>query len=306
VFGYCISGLSVLSDMPLPGLIPAMLQGAPQVEILAAPLPDAFDAPEAVGPNWQLSGDRLLIEAPGVVRMLLTGGRTLNYAMAPGAAAEDAAIFLSATGFGILLQQRGRIVLHASAVRVGTDAVLFCGASGAGKSTLAAALGNQGYPLVADDFCSVTLRDDRPWVEADARQHKLWRQAIDRLSLDARGKAAVRPNIAKYHVEPPAVSGGPLPVAAVYGLQELRPPRGAGIDRPNRAEAMLLVRGNAYRPRLVAPMGQRRLYFDAAASIVRHAGVFTLTRRLDFAVMDEVIGWLEGQWGELRLLQRAV
>ena len=305
MYGYCVSGLSVASDLPLAGLIATAARRTSDIVIAAAALPDALDAPEATGPTWQLAGDRFLIEVPGVVRMLLTGGRRLDYSIAPGANAEDVAIFLSGTGFGILLHQRQRVVLHASAVRVGTGAVLFCGPSGAGKSTLAAALGDAGYPLVTDDFCGITLRDERPWVEPDARQHKLWRNAIEGLSLGERRDAAVRSSLEKYYVEPRAASLVPLPLTAVYVLREARPPLTPGIDRPNIADAALLVRQNAYRPALVVRMRQRQLYFEAAASIVRSSGVFTLARRLDFAAMDEVIGWLEAHWAGIGLLERA-
>jgi serine kinase of HPr protein (carbohydrate metabolism regulator) len=66
--------------------------------------------------------------------------------------------------FGILFHQRQQIVLHASAVRVAGKAVLFYGSSGTGKSTLAAALAQRGYPLIADDVCTVTAETRaRPW-----------------------------------------------------------------------------------------------------------------------------------------------
>ncbi len=100
------------------------------------------------------------------------------------ATAADIPIFILGTVFGILLHQREQIVLHASAVRVNGKAVLFCGASGAGKSTLAAALAQRGYPLVTDDFCTLTADGQgAPLVHPDGRQLKLWAQAIDRLDL---------------------------------------------------------------------------------------------------------------------------
>jgi hypothetical protein len=51
----------------------------------------------------------------------------------------------------LVLQARGRELLHASAVLTPRGAVAFAGSSGAGKSTMAFALSQRGYPPLADD-----------------------------------------------------------------------------------------------------------------------------------------------------------
>ena len=124
-------------------------------------------------------------------------------------------LFLIGTVFGILLHQRGEIVLHASAVRVNDKAVLFCGPSGAGKSTLAAALAQRGFPLVTDDLCAITLTAGAaPMVQPDGRHLKLWAQAIEKLDLAERRGAAVRNKLEKFFVEPAAALAEPLPLGA--------------------------------------------------------------------------------------------
>ena len=296
------------SELALPGLI-ALDSSGPQdvdVTIRAGDVPMALEKAEASGVNWQIAPDRFLFEVPGVVRILLTGGREILFALADGSSIDEAAIFISSTGFGILLHQRGRIVLHASAVRVRDSAVLFCGPSGAGKSTLAAALVDAGYDLVTDDFCGISMQaDGTPWVEPDGRQLKLWQNSIDKLSLTERRAAPVRPAIQKYYVEPRAATAAALPLSAIYVLREARPPHMPGIDRPNIVDGGLMVRYNAYRPAMVRRMAQADLYFQAAATISRRAGVFTLTREMNFTQMPVVMGWLEAHWRELGLLERA-
>jgi GTPase SAR1 family protein len=208
--------------------------------------------------------------------------------------------------FGILLHQREQIVLHASAVRVNGRAVLFCGPSGAGKSTLAAALAQRGYPLVNDDFCTVTANGaDGPLVHPDGRQLKLWAQAIDRLDLAQSRGERVRKSLEKFYVEPSEVFTEPLALGAVYALREARPPHASGIERPNVVDAALILRRNAYRPLLVRRMDQKANYFHAATTIANVAGIFNLTRALDFAKMPEVITTLERHWLEQRLTEKA-
>jgi hypothetical protein len=308
LFSYLVSGLSVASELALPGLI-ALESGDPQsadVTIRAGEVPATLEDAELSGVNWQIAPDRFLFEVPGVVRILLTGGSEIMFALEQGSSIEEAAIFISSTGFGILLHQRGRIVLHASAVRVRDSAVLFCGPSGAGKSTLAAALVDAGYDLVTDDFCGIsTHADGTPWVEPDGRQLKLWQNSIDKLSLAGRRAAPVRPAIEKYYVEPRAATAAALPLSAIYVLREARPPHAAGIERPNIVDGGLMVRNNAYRPVMVRRMAQADLYFQAAATISQRAGVFTLTREMNFTQMPVVLDWLEAHWRELGLLEQA-
>ncbi len=66
-----------------------------------------------------------------------------------------------------------------------------------------------------------------------------------------------------------------------------------------------MVRNNAYRPVMVRRMAQADLYFQAAATISQRAGVFTLTREMNFTQMPVVLDWLEAHWRELGLLERA-
>ncbi|WP_230772539.1 hypothetical protein [Sphingomonas sp. Leaf4] len=298
-FHYLVAGLPVRADLRLPGLIDAAVSGDPAITIrrarLAPHLPDAIDS----GPTWQMADGRFLLEIPGVVRMLLCDGRELCYDPLDGTCDSDLDVFVGGTGFGILLQQRGWIVLHASAVRVGDAAVLFCGASGAGKSTLAAALGARGFDLVADDFCGIMIgADGVARVHPDGRQFKLWDDAIEGLALADRRGAAVRSRLRKFHVDPIATSGAALPIMAVYILAEDRPPAVPGIVRANLVDAALLLRAQAYRPALVRRMRQQPLYLAAAAAVSRGGGVFTLTRARRFEAMDAVLGDLAAHWRE--------
>jgi hypothetical protein len=56
---------------------------------------------------------------------------------------------------------------------------------------------------------------------------------------------------------------------------------------------------------LIARLGQKEHYFRAAAALVNAAGIFYLTRVLDFGKMPEVIGSLEAHWRDLGLGEKA-
>jgi len=301
VYSYCVAGLSVSSEIALPGLIAAEPgDRGPEVTIRREKIVSTLDDASVSGPTWQLAGDRFLLCIPDIARFLLTAGREIAFETENGIPADDVAAFLVGTAFGILLHQRKHIALHASAVRVNDKAVLFCGPSGAGKSTLAAALGQRGYPLVADDLCGIAATGE-PLVQPDGRRLKLWAQAIEELDLTASRGKSVRRRLEKYYVEPNAAFSEALPLGAVYVLREARPPYSPGIERPNVVDAALLLRRNAYRPLLVSRMGQSADYFTAAAAIANAACIFLLTRQFEFAAMPGVVDWLERHWAEIGL-----
>jgi hypothetical protein len=252
-----------------------------------------------------MADDRFLLRIPGIARFLLTAGRDIAFEPEDGVSPGEIAIFVIGTVFGILLHQRRRIVLHASAVCVNGRAVLFCGQSGAGKSTIAAALGQRGYDLLSDDVCAISLDGGAPMVHPDGRQLKLWAQAIERLDLVAQRGERVRTRLEKFYVAPGTVSEASMPVGLVYVLRETRPPYETGIEAPNVVDAALLLRRNAYRPLLVNRMDQKADYFFAATAIANAAGIFFLSRKLDFAQMPEVLSRLEAHWQQTGLTETA-
>lgn len=303
---YRICGLSVASDIYLPGLIAGVPDCPPQVTIRRGEVPEALHEPTQVGPTWQIAGKQFLLDVPNVARFLLNNGNQIVFAPETEASSEDVPIFILGTVFGILLHQREQIVLHASAVEVNGKAIAFCGSSGAGKSTLAAALVQRGYRLITDDVCAITWSiDAEPIVHSDGRQLKLWAQAIEKLELSNIQREPVRGCLEKFYVEPKQVMTEPLPLAAVYVLRDSRPSDSPGIEKPNVVDATLHLRWQAYRPLLVARLGQKQHYFCAAAKIASKLGVFRLIRPLDFAAMTDVVSWLEAHWHDVGLTEQA-
>jgi hypothetical protein len=307
VHSYRICGLSVASDIVLPGLIAGRTDSFPEVTIRRGAVPENLPNATMAGPTWQIAGKQFLLSVPNVARFLLSHGEQIVFALESEASAEDVPIFILGTVFGILLHQREQIVLHASAVEVNGKAVLFCGTSGAGKSTLAAALAQRGYRIITDDVCAITFSGNAtPIVHPDGRQLKLWAQTIKKLKLEEIRGEPVRRCLEKFYVEPRAVTTEALPLGAVYALRQVVPPTDdPGIERLNVVDCALLLRWHAYRPLLVARLEQKENYFRAAAQITNKSGIFLLIRPLDFAAMSEVVSWLERHWCDTGVTEKA-
>ena len=303
---YRIGGLLVASDLALEGAIPAASGRTPDVVVRIAEVPRELPGATIQGPNWVADDDSFLLSIAEVARFLIAAGREISIELEPGADIADAIVYLLGTAFGILQHQRGRMVLHASAVAVGAKAALFCGPSGAGKSTLAAALNRNGYPCVSDDVCGIDFSSGRPVVLPDGRMLKLWADAVGHLDMAGRRGAANRRRLNKYYVEPETTAlERDLPVAAVYVLRVAQADRPAGIARLGPADAAVLLRRNAYRAAVISKIGLEGAYLGWSSSLQKLAGVFSLTRPFDLAATPDVIGWLEDHWRSLGLLPAA-
>ena len=80
-----------------------------------------------------------------------------------------------------LMRQRGWLPLHASALAIDSQAVLFLGACRAGKSTMAAAFHLAGHRVIADDLAAVRVADGRCEVQPGWSCLRLFDDALQSL-----------------------------------------------------------------------------------------------------------------------------
>jgi hypothetical protein len=302
---YRIAGLNVASEVELPGAVHRELDGtAPAIQVRLGEVPRALANASPSGPVWQRCGERFLLRVPGIARFMMTGGGLLEFELEDGVAKEEATAFLLSSALGILLHQRGGMVLHASSVEVGGVAVAFCGPSGAGKSTIAAALARAGYRPVTDDIGAVSFDEQRrPRMLPDGRQLKLWSDAIHSLNLAHLRGDAVRGALKKYYVEPETPPRlDPIRLAAIYELIEARPPTPSGITPLSRVETAVALRRNAYRPRLISALGQESTFFEHTAAMLRHTRAFTCARPMRLERLSDGVAQLQSHWREMGLL----
>jgi hypothetical protein len=301
VHSYRISGLAVASQLELPGAIDAPANDdAPDITVRLQPAPHALEGGVAGGPNWEIAGERVLLRVPSVGRFLIEAGRHIGVELEPGASPRDASIFVLGVSFGILLHQRGALVLHGAAVARDGQALAICGASGDGKSTLATALCREGFEFVADDICAVSLDEaGRPVVWPDGRQLKLWREAIERLNVRARQGAAVRDGIEKYYIGAPATALAAPRLKAVYVLGQTRPPNPERIEPLNLPDAMRALDLQAYRPAIRDRIGSKPHNLAQSAAVLTHARTFRFERPRGFEHMDRLVAALAAHWETL-------
>lgn len=298
-YHYAACGLTIESDLALPALAASLSSGdRDRVTIEEGPVPEQLT--EGVinsGPNWERTANDFVLRVPGVARFGISKAKAITYRPEGSSSVEDLTAFLTGSVLGILLHLRGSVVLHASASIIDGGAVLFCGMSGAGKSTICAALGERGYALVSDDLCVLSRGEDgRLWVNADARHHKLWQRSLEGLKITDRKSDEVRHQIDKFYV--PSRNGHHTlaPVRALYELSEQRTGDIFGIEPLSGPDAALMVRRNAFRPRMMWQLGQKADYFRVAAQLSSQGRIARFRRPFDFARINEGVAMLEQDW----------
>lgn len=217
---YTAYGLGIRSELALPELVAEERPAEVTVRLGSVePLPSEGSRPySCMRPSsretrmhWQDAG-----------RFLVRGGQEVVVEPAPGAEERVLRLYVLGPSFAILLHQRGRLVLHASAVEVDGGAVAFLGATGWGKSTTAAALNVLGHALVADDVIAIVPDGDgMPTVYSGFPQIKLWPEVAASLGVEPEEMALLHPKLEKRaHRSIRKFSTQPLPLKRLYVLEE--------------------------------------------------------------------------------------
>ena len=217
---YIAYGLTIHSALPLPELVVASDVGA-DVVIQLGKVGRPQAGTDHTGSCFHMTTEQAYLFWEQVGSFLVRGGKEII--VDPISGVEESLIRLPLLGMVLaaVLQQRGLLVLHASAVAFNGDAVAFLGASGWGKSTLAATLYARGHPLVADDLVAVDLGGrENPIVLPGFPQLKLLPEAA---AASLGDDAELLPRLAsgfdkRSHRAANEFSDRPLPLRRMYLL----------------------------------------------------------------------------------------
>jgi hypothetical protein len=150
-YRYRAFGLRIASELELPELPAASpREGEAEVVIRMGTAP--------LVRRWATLNEELTV-GPGAA-FLIRNGREITVDPRPDANPAAVRVVLLGRVMAFLLRQRGWLPLHASAVVIDNECVLFLGAVGAGKSTTAAAFHARGYLVITDDVGAVRITSE--------------------------------------------------------------------------------------------------------------------------------------------------
>ena len=282
---YTAYGLHIRSALALPfEPLPGPPAGEADVTIRFGPTPAALPRlrdtdmmkPIERGMLWEAAPGAFLLHVPGVARYCVTAGRDIGIEPCGGSDRSAVSSLFTGTVLAALLQQRGLIPFHASAVATGTGAVLFAGWSGVGKSSLLAALIERGYAAMSDDATAVEMdAAGKPEALAAFPSMRLWQDTLD--VFDWRGRTRVREGMEKYLIPIGSFSPAPLPVRAVFFLTESNG-SDVTVESMSSLEAFAVLRKNTYRKAFLKGLGQQPRHFQTLTAMAKIVPVFRVTR----------------------------
>jgi len=292
---YTAYGLGIRSALVLPELQPSPSDN-PDVNIRRGKVGFSLSSDGREQERYLVGADQAYLAWAGVGAYLVRHGNEI--VVEPCSEDDESIVRLPLLGtiMALLLQQRGHLVLHASAVAVGGQAVVFVAGKGNGKSTMAATLCARGHSLLADDVVALDVSGERPIVLSGFPQVKLWPDAVRSVGGDPALLPRVAPGYEKRSRRmAESFESHPIPLAGIYLLSvatesklTLLPPR----------DAILRLISNSYAARFGAMLLRGKAasqHLRQCTALVRTVPVFDLARPRSLALLSEGARLVEEQ-----------
>lgn len=262
---YTAYGLTIQSELDLPEL--AETEGPPDVTI-ARGVVDAVPTPtDRPGHGFWAEHDEACHFFENVGAFLVRGGSRIIVDPAPGAHPALVRRSILGPAMGLLLHQRGFLILHASAVMIGESAITFAGWRGWGKSTLAAVMRSRGHTVITDDVTAVDMSCGTPSILPGVPQVRLWPDVVKALGDLSEGLPELPADSEKPVV--PLNRDLPAEPVALQRIYVLAEGPGSALDPLPPSEAILELIRHWYGGRF----GEQLLAIgDTAAKHLRQCG----------------------------------
>ncbi len=176
MYSYHAYGLTICSELALPELTvseDSPVEDFPDVEIRLAAADQAPVQAVRNRPYLTVTSNQALLSVEEAGTFIIRDGREIL--VIPEAGVDERLLrrYLCGTVMGILLDQLGFLVLHASAVAIDGKACAFLGNPGSGKSSIATILHGCGHRFICDDVAAVRLMQGQAWIYPAFPQMKL-------------------------------------------------------------------------------------------------------------------------------------
>ncbi len=295
---YTAYNLTIHSEILLPELISQESNSAAASDItirLGDVPPDGLPEGLQLDPSLWVTPTSLWLQVPRVARFLVQNGNEILIDPEPGIDEDSLRVFLLGSAFGALLFQRGHLVLHGNAIRIGDQCMICVGHSGAGKSTLAAGFMRRGYSVLADDVVP---------VDAECRalpgfpRIKLWQDVADQLEISTNELRRIRPDIEKYNLPVASQAANEaLPIRWIYILDNDHIDT-VKVDPIQGMQRFLHLHANTYRVLFLNGMALKSEHLKLCGKLAGKTRLARITRprtgfQLD-AMIDTILADIAG------------
>lgn len=307
-----VYGLSLSTNLPIPGLVASPADADADVEVWFGVMPPRIeDALKSEQETWYTSPYEAEDGKPTLVVQTLDGGSYFRFlyqdftefiinragteiwAQWPDdLTLEDTAAYLLGPIMGFVLTLRGTTCLHASAIAFDDRAVALLGPQSAGKSTTAAAFARLGYSVLTDDVVAVDDCDDSFLIQPGYPRLRLWGDSVSTLFGAGDALPLLTPNWDKRYLDLTSqdykFQQRPLPLAAVYILGERSDdPAAPFVEAVSANAGLMALVANSYATYL-KDKTMRAQEFELLSRIAAHAPVRRVTPNADAAHLSRL------------------
>lgn len=291
MISYKAFGLIFASDLSLH--LPATEQSPHHVTIETGVIDlDPTQAGSTEGYLFHADKEQICVQLADYGKFLATTGNSLVIQPEADLSADFQETLLLSVGIPMILHQRGRLVLHGSAVEIDGKAVAFLAFSGWGKSTLALALSQAGHPLITDDHIVVEFHaNDTPIVTPGYSHVKVYPNSAEAVGVAGESLPKILPDYEKRIFRQNHMTTlDQLPLAAIC-LLDFGPAQ--QIDPiPSNTALLELVR-HTFVARYLLGSETLGRHFHQCAKIVSAVPVYRFVRTHDLGGLSSDIDLLE-------------
>ncbi|MCC5947042.1 MAG: hypothetical protein JJT89_01185 [Nitriliruptoraceae bacterium] len=291
-------GLLFCSEVELPEL-PSLgdSSDAPvvtDVDISRGSVPDHLDEPLQRSRYHEANATEFLLRVPDVGAFFVRGGSRIVVEPLDGVEDADVRVYLLGTCMGVLLNQRGFLVLHTSGIATDDGVALFAGVSGAGKSTLLNELLRRGHRMVVDDVCAVEEGPDgAAWVIPAYPRTRLWADSAARFQMDTSALPRTRASMEKFEIQvPDGFAREPRPLRHLLILDP-GPDVEVSVEEVSAFEAFGMVMEHTYRGLLLDGLARRPEHFRLASLVTKSATVSRVRRPTERFELEQLADLVE-------------
>jgi hypothetical protein len=282
--------LNIKSELTLPELLPCLNTSVPDVHIrFGSVRTDGLPHGEQLGPFLWVAAETLWLQIPHIARFLITQGNEIIIDPEIDIDEDSIRVFLLGPVIGALLFQRGYLVLHGNAIRIGDQCMVCVGHSGVGKSTLAAGFMQRGYDILADDVVPV---DEFCQALPGFPRIKLWQDVADKLAINTTDLRRLRPNTQRFNYplgERFAYQALPIRWVYIIGSDQVDSIESKSIQGMQR---FMPLRSNTYRLSFLNGLGLKSEHLKRCGQLAGKIHLVRVTRPKSGFKLEPLIDYL--------------
>lgn len=292
MYFYSAYGLQLASDLLMPELRSGV--GGSDVQIRIVGSKSGCETEDKPIECVSATPDQVRLSWGSVADLLIEDGHTITVVPGPAADEESLRLFVGGAGIGVVLHQRGQLVLHGSAVAIQGQAIGFVGAKGWGKSTTATALHRRGNPLVTDELLVIDLdQSHAPTVRQGSLYLKLWHDALLGTGWMPESARPVLPGADKFYVGASMMAPRRTPLQRLYLLDV---GDRLAMEPMQAAAAFFGILPHLYVSRFGTPFLQAvgsKAAFSQLAAVLKQIETIRLIRCKDLSQLPDIARLIE-------------